>query len=151
MTRTFSVLLIFLSSLLSSQEQHAALEGLHWILGNWERQNAKPGQTHQEKWWKVSDNELRGMGVVTAGKDTVFVEKLGIVLEKEKVYYVAEVPENPAPVYFAFTYWDSRSFVSENPEHDAPKKIAYKLEGEVMTAAVSWDNGGFQAVFRKIK
>lgn len=149
MTRTLSLLFFIICSSLLAQEG-SSLDGLHWILGNWERQNGKPGQTHHEKWWKVSDNELRGMGVVTAGKDTLFVEKLGIVMEKGKAYYVAEVPENPAPVYFAFTSWETASFVSENPEHDAPKKIAYSLDGNVMTAAVSWDNGGFEAVFRKM-
>ena len=143
------ILFLLLSSGLKAQEQDGSLKDLEWILGTWIRQNAKAGELQQERWWKISDREFRGMGVVTRDSDTVFVEKLGILLEDGNLYYVADVPDNPTPVYFKFTSKGKHSFISENPRHDAPKKIAYELEGKVMTARVSWDGGGFDAVFKR--
>ncbi len=144
-------LFLFLSFGLFAQQNMSTLNELEWILGDWQRQNSKPGETHHEKWWKISDQQFQGIGVVLAGLDTVFVEKLGIMIREGNVYYIADVPENPGPVYFKFTSWETNSFVSENPEHDAPKKIAYYLEGNIMTAEVSWDDGGFDAVFKKLE
>lgn len=143
------ILFLLLSFGLKAQEQHGSLKDLEWILGTWIRQNAKAGELQQERWWRISDREFRGMGMVTRDSDTVFVEKLGILLEDGSLYYVADVPENPTPVYFKFTSQGKQAFVSENPLHDAPKRIAYELEGKVMTARVSWDGGGFEAVFKK--
>lgn len=142
---------LFMLPPLSSQVQKNPLKDLEWILGNWERQNASPGQTHLEKWWKESDRYFRGIGFTMAGADTVFVERLGIIAEKDELFYVAEVQANPAPVYFKFIHLEKYSFVCENPEHDVPKKIAYKLEGRKMTAKLSWEDGGFDVVFLKVE
>ncbi len=150
MKPALSLILLFVFYSAVAQQAEIGLERLDWILGSWERQNGKPEEEHFEKWWKVSDRELRGIGVVTSSTDTVFVEKLGIVIRAGRVYYVADVPENPEPVYFAFTQWEDRSFVSENPEHDAPKRIAYRLEDKTLTVSVGWDKGGFDAVFKKM-
>ena len=147
------ILFLFLCFGLSAQENEtiASLNRLEWIIGTWERQNGKPGEIHHERWQKVSDQHLKGIGVVVVGSDTIFVEKLAIRVEEGIVYYIADVKENPEPVYFKFTSWEENSFVSENPKHDAPKKIAYNLEGDIMTAKVSWDDGGFEAIFKKIE
>jgi hypothetical protein len=144
-------LLLSLSNGLSGQENKKTLHELEWILGNWKRLNSEPGVIHLEKWWKVSDQQFQGIGLTMKDTDTLFVEKLFIRMKGEDTYYIAEVEENPAPVYFKFTSWERNSFVSENPEHDAPKKIEYILKGKEMTARVSWDDGGFEAVFIKLE
>lgn len=144
-------LLLFLSVELFGQAGNGSLNELSWILGTWERQNTKPGETHHEIWRKRSDQYFEGLGVIVAGSDTVFVEKLSIIIEEGNAYYIADVPENPEPVYFRFTSWEKNSFESENPEHDVPKKIAYNLNGDILTADVSWDDGGFEVVFKKVK
>lgn len=153
MKKRISILLLYL--LLTPahriQGQDNSLRELDWILGTWIRQNSKPGETHYEKWWKLSDVHYQGLGVVTSGSDTLFTEKLAIIIEENHVYYVADVQENPEPVYFRFSSMEKNSFVSENPEHDAPRKIAYTLKGNVMTAHVSWEGGGFEAVFRRME
>ncbi len=144
---SFILVVLSASSGLLAQGANPSLDKLDWILGTWDRQNAKPGIVHKEIWQKVSDQLFTGIGVAMRGADTVFVEKLQIQVDGGEVYYVADVQENPQPVRFKFTSWGDQSFVSENPEHDAPKKIAYLLEEGVMTAKVSWDDGGFDAVF----
>ena len=134
---------------LKAQEPQNSLSDLEWILGTWIRQNSEPGEVQQERWWKISDWEYRGIGVLTRDSDTVFVEQLGIILQDGNIYYVADVLENPAPVYFRFTSLDKHAFVSENPEHDAPQRIAYDLVDKQMRARVSWNGGGFEALFKR--
>lgn len=80
---------------------------------------------------------MKGKGATLQAADTVFVEKLKIVVKEDTLYYVADVPENKEPVLFKFTEITPTSFVCENPAHDFPKKIAYKLEGTKLTATIS--------------
>jgi hypothetical protein len=129
----------------------ASLEDFEWIIGTWERQNARPGVTHMEKWWKISDQHLKGFGLAMSGSDTTLYEGLGIKIEDGTPYYIAEVKENPGPVYFKIVSLEENSFVSENPEHEAPKKIEYRLDEKIMTATLSWDQGGFEIVFLKVE
>jgi len=74
---------------------------LSWLEGKWTRLNMKiPGRTATEQWKKVSDHEFIGMGITLQGNDTVFVEKLKIMVDGNEIHYVADIPENPEPVHF---------------------------------------------------
>lgn len=133
-------------------EKTQSIEDVHWLLGEWQRTNARPGTTAYEFWEKSSENLLTGIGFSLKEKDTTFVERLKIELKDGILYYVADVQENASPVYFKFTQLTENGFVSENPEHDFPKMISYDLKDGQMTAIIS-DGGdkkmGF--VFKKMK
>ena len=90
-----------------------------------------------EEWYVVSPSELKGIGVTMKGQDTVFLEKIQIVSKNGNIYYVADVKENKAPVYFKFTSLTPDGFVCENPEHDFPKRIEYRLTGSTLTVIIS--------------
>src|SRR5688572_2068409 len=79
------------------------LSKLDWLMGTWNRTNAKPGRSGVEIWQKVSSTELIGRGINLKGTDTTFVEKLNIILKDKDIYYVADVPENKEPVLFRLT------------------------------------------------
>ncbi len=112
---------------------------IHWLLGNWERSDMQAGLTGCESWIECSPYEFHGLGIVMKGKDTVFVEKLKIILKDATIYYVAVVPENNKPVYFKLTEITSSSVGFENPDHDFPKKISYKLQQQRLIAIASGD------------
>ena len=118
-------------------------ESLHWLVGNWERTNGKPGITAHEEWSRDSVNQLRGLGVTIKGNDTLLVEKIQIRVKDNNLYYVADVKENKASVYFKFTSQSKNAFVCENPEHDFPKKIEYSLKDTTLKVRISGD-GKFQ-------
>jgi Domain of unknown function (DUF6265) len=122
---------------------------LSWLEGKWIRTNVKPGRTAHERWKKISPTEMRGFGVNMKGSDTVFVEKISIVIKDDGLFYVADVPENKKPVYFKFIEVSDRGFVCENPSHDFPKKIAYALEGNKLKAVVSGDGKAIDYIFEK--
>ena len=125
------------------------LKKMEWLLGTWARTNSKPGKTSFETWSKKNDNEWTGVGVTLQGRDTSFVEKLRIVIEKGHLYYVADVPENKKLVYFEMTAVTADGFVCENPTHDFPKKISYKMDGNVLRARISDSSKGIDYVFER--
>jgi hypothetical protein len=122
---------------------------LLWLEGDWKRTNAKPGRTASESWKKGRANELIGLGVSLKEKDTVFVEKLKILVKDNSIYYVADVAENKAPVYFKFIELTNDGFVCENPDHDFPKKISYKREGNKVRATTSGDGKSIDFLFER--
>ena len=112
---------------------------LMWLEGTWNRTNAKPGWSGHERWTRLGDHELQGFGVSMVDADTVYLEKLRIIIMNEAVYYVVDVPENAAPVLFRMTEIGNRHFVCENAQHDFPKKITYWVDDTQLNAMVSGD------------
>jgi hypothetical protein len=127
------------------------LNNLEWLLGNWNRANAKPGRSGIEIWKKVSETEFEGRGINLRGTDTAFVEKLKIISRGDKIFYVADVPENKEPVLFEATSLSAGGIIFENPKHDFPKKIVYKLEGSKLKATISGDGRAIDYWFEKNK
>lgn len=143
MKRLFLLILINSSLFLRAQQTGSAVEAqfksLHWLAGNWERINVKPGRTASEKWELASLAELKGLGVTMKGRDTVFLEKIQLKIEGDHIYYIADVEENKQPVYFKLVETGSTGFVCENPTHDFPKKIVYRLKKNSLTVTISGD------------
>ncbi len=142
------LLLLSLNLLLTHVLLGQSFDDLNWLEGKWERQNVRPGTTAFEVWEKT-DQGYQGMGISMKGADTVFVEKLSIAEKDGNLYYVAEVSSNQAPTYFKITSFSETGFVSENPQHDFPKKIAYTLEDKKLTAVISAGEKAMGFVFLK--
>ncbi|MEQ9376778.1 MAG: DUF6265 family protein [Imperialibacter sp.] len=154
MKSILSITLILLTaSLLNAQSASAVsaknFKKLSWLEGTWERTNVKQGKSAHERWEKDSKTKWLGFGVSLQGEDTTFLEKLSIVVENGGIYYIADVPENKAPVLFQFTQLSDQGFVCENPTHDFPKKIAYKLEGDRLEVQISGDGQAVDFEFVK--
>jgi Domain of unknown function (DUF6265) len=122
---------------------------LQWMLGTWTRTTNEPGQSGIESWSKVSSGEFLGKGITMKGTDTLFVEKLKLIIKDDDIYYVSDVPENPSPVSFKITGISSNGFTCENPSHDFPKKISYQLNGKSLKATISGDGKTFDFFFEK--
>ncbi|MRG43825.1 hypothetical protein GFS24_01800 [Chitinophaga sp. SYP-B3965] len=136
--------------LLTTQAIYAQdLSKVSWMLGKWKSVNAKTGNTSYENWTRISDQEWSGKGfrLSRTGTDTLFSEKMTILVKDNNLYYVADVKENAAPVYFKFTAINEQGFTCENPQHDFPKKISYLLEGKKLKATISGDGKEFSYYF----
>lgn len=93
----------------------------------------------------------RGEGITISGADTLFIERLMIRSEDGKWYYIADVGPNQPPTYFKFTAVSDSSLTSENPEHDFPNKIEYRLEENgAMRAIISGGGRSIPFVFRRV-
>ena len=122
------------------------IKSLHWLTGTWIK-NPQNEKVTYETWTKTSSEEMQGKGITMKGKDTVFVEKLSILIKDNKLYYVADVAHNPNPVYFEMKEVSKNGFVCENPTHDFPKKIAYQKEGNSLKATISGDGKSIDFLF----
>jgi len=127
------------------------LNDFKWLIGSWKQINMKPGQSGIETWQVASTSVFTGKGITTQGRDTVFVEKLSLVVKDTAIYYVADVTGNPKPTWFKLTSSTPGSFVCENPEHDFPKKITYNLIGGQIKASISGNDKIVNYTFQKIK
>ena len=126
-----------------------SLKDFKWLEGKWERHNVKPGTTAFEVWEKTKGGYI-GQGISLKGADTVFVEKLSLIEKEGELYYVADVEHNPEPTFFKITSITKSGFVSENPQHDFPKKIEYMLEENRMTVVISDGEQKMGFVFEKL-
>ena len=149
-----TILILFLSYALVGNGQTpgvvlADFKKLNWLEGTWHRTDTQSGISGNEHWEHTSDAEWNGWGVSMRGTDTVFVEKLKLVIRNGGIYYVADVPENKEPVYFKFTQLTNDGFICENPQHDFPKKITYQRDGNKMTATISGNGKVIDYYFNK--
>lgn len=127
----------------------ADFDKLNWLQGEWKRLQLPAGRSGHERWVKIADHELKGWGVTMKGMDTAFTEKISIVVKDNLIFYVAETADNKEPVYFAVTKLTTSSFECENPKHDFPKKITYRLEGNRIKAAISGNGKTIDYLFEK--
>ena len=106
---------------------YAELEKASWFLGRWE--NKTPEGTFSEEWKTENDSVLVGESYFINGKDTLFAETVQLEQQENDLFYIVSVPNQnkEKPVAFKLTSSTSDYLVFENPAHDFPKKITYKL------------------------
>lgn len=122
----YLILILFITNMAESQEK-TAMQKLLWIVDSWVSPDGSDSRSYEE--WKVTgDNLYEGSSKTIKNGEVTFSETLKIENTPDGIYYVADVPHNPAPVKFLLTNVSDTSAVFENPEHDFPKKITYLLE-----------------------
>ena len=100
---------------------------LYTLEGTW-KMNTKRGAVCEE-WKRVNKNHLQNTGYMIKGKDTIISERVALTNTKEGIFYTSTVEDqnNKQPVAFKMTGSEKNVFVFENPQHDFPKRIVYKL------------------------
>jgi Tol biopolymer transport system component len=128
-----------------------SLSGLGWLLGQWRSVNGDLVTT--EAWERVSAKTFEGIGEVRALADGRLQsrETLRLVEMSGAVFLVAKVAHNDCPVGFRLADCSAETAVFENPGHDFPTRIAYRLEsGDRLSATVSGaGDDGFSLVFER--
>lgn len=128
----------------------AEFERLYWLNGAWNQTNiTKPGRALVEQWNKSGDYEMKGQSTTTQNGDTVYVERITLLIKDNTIYYVADVPQNKQPIYFKLISITGNGFVCENPEHDFPKKISYQFTGSQLKATISGNGKSFDYLYVK--
>jgi len=105
-----------------SEPFHAA----QMLIGDWRAD--KGIQEVFERWSENADGGLSGQGVaVLNGAETLFVEQFTITPTDSGVFYTAESDMADVIVPFRLTVFTENSLMFENPEHEWPRRIIYKL------------------------
>lgn len=131
------MLLGFLGSSADAQHEDSSVLLLQQLVGEWYLTGTKDDVSQTESWRSVHNELLVGSGVLTHEGDTVFTEQLKLEKRGQTWYYVAEVAENPAPVFFEIQEISGSGFIARNDAHDFPKVIQYKISQDHLTATIS--------------
>jgi CubicO group peptidase (beta-lactamase class C family) len=111
---------------------------LSWLMGTWKHETAT--STTFESWRKASDKTLEGESwrVNKATQQKVFGESILLAEMGDGVFYLPKTSDNPLPVAFKLNTSNAKEIVFENPQHDFPQKITYKLNADgTVTALVT--------------
>ncbi|MEC4049062.1 DUF6265 family protein [Flavobacterium sp. SUN046] len=104
------------------------LKKANWILGNWEKTDSLG--TLKEQWKLQNDSSFIGnSNYIQNEKDTLHFEAMELTEINENLIYEATVKgeNNDESVPFKMTKSTDSVLVFENPKHDYPQKITYKL------------------------
>lgn len=81
-----------------------------------------------EHWDRLGDNRLKGFSYSLENGEMLVSEYLDIVRQGNRIMYIATVPGQNQDKSINFTLKRTDSIYSfENPAHDFPKKVVYKL------------------------
>lgn len=128
MTKIFIAIIATLSlSAFIISDSGKIFKKLYALEGTW-KMNTKRGAICEE-WKKMNKNYLQSKGYMIRGKDTILSERVALTNAKEGIFYTSTVEDqnNKQPVAFRMTGSENNVFVFENPLHDFPKRIVYKL------------------------
>lgn len=100
-----------------------------------------------EQWMVPAGGMMLGMSrTVRMGKVSEF-EFMRIVEDQGKMLFIAILPNQPETV-FTLIKSSPHELVFENPEHDFPQRILYRLSGkDVLTARIEGMNNGKSLAF----
>ena len=146
----FSLLIITYFSCSSLLAQYEGLNELEWLIGKWERRTND--NITIEFWHKAGDHTFEGFSETLriATGEIVNYETLRIVEMSGEIFYIAKVSHNELPILFKLTESANSTFVFQNPSHDFPKKIEYKIVSKnEMLVTVGNKERGFKINFLK--
>jgi hypothetical protein len=127
MTKTIIAIVAIISLSAFIKDDKKIFKKLYTLEGVW-KMNTKRGAVCEE-WKKVDKNYLQNKGYMIKGKDTIINERVALTNTKTGIFYTSTVEgqNNKQPIAFKMTKAENNRFVFENPEHDFPKRIVYKL------------------------
>ncbi len=118
-------------------------EAMKWITGTW-KINAGSGMII-EQWQIANDSTLTGKSFfVKSSTDTTPQETIELSFRTGDWYYIPAVKNqnNARPVSFKIIFLKGTEFISENPAHDFPQRIAYRRIKNLLFASIEGKRNG---------
>ncbi|HEX5632192.1 MAG TPA: DUF6265 family protein, partial [Gemmatimonadales bacterium] len=117
-----------------------------WLAGAWV--TVRGSRTIEEQWNAPRGGVMLGTGRTTQGDRLVEFEFLRIVRRNGALVFIAQ-PNGAPPTEFALTAQGPDSVRFENPAHDFPQVVRYRLTGPgSLVAVVSAVSGGKERAIR---
>ena len=117
----------------------AAAASFEWISGTWVARDGD--KWTEERWAPPRGGVLMGTSLAGIGERAEAYEFMRIAPDKDGVVSFWGSPGGAPPVGFKLVSSAANSAVFENPAHDFPTRIAYRRDGEVLTATISGPGG----------
>ena len=118
--------------ILATLAQTADVSALSWMAGCWRQQSS--GRIVDEVWMAPRGDGMLGMSRTVAKDRIVEHEFLQIRVQDGHLVYIAR-PSRQAEATFSATTAGPREVIFENPAHDFPQRIIYRLQPDGNLAA----------------
>lgn len=120
--------MLVLGMLVLPLSSRADISVLRWMTGCWAPDGQEPGSV--EQWTAPAGDSMLGMNRTVKDGKTVFFEFLRIVAEEDGWIGLIASPAGQETARFRMISWSSSEVVFENPHHDFPQRIMYRLHGD---------------------
>lgn len=124
MKRLSSLLLLLLGTAAGGQEALRSINDLSWLTGCWAADGAEPGNV--EQWMAPAGGAMLGASRVVRGGRMVAYEYTRIITIGDGLVFIAS-PSGQETAEFQLKHLAEAEVVFENPDHDFPQRIIYKL------------------------
>ena len=112
-------------SFAAAQEAKQDVKDLSWMTGCWEMSDK--GKSITEQWTKPAGQTMFGISRTIKNDKTTGFEFLRIVQNTDGIFYIARPSGAKEDTSFKLTKLSEKEAVFENPEHDFPQTIIYRL------------------------
>src|SRR5262245_20273147 len=121
------------------------LDQLSWIAGCWE--GREPARVYTEQWMKPEGGLMLGMSRTVVGGKAREFEFLQISQQGTDIFYIAK-PSGQPEASFKLIQNSKQEVVFENPAHDFPQRIIYRLlpDGSMTARIEGKMNGGERGI-----
>ena len=139
-TRTrVSAVAVFLATLSPAGAQTMPIDQLAWMAGCWRLEAG--GRVIDEHWMAPAGGLMLGTGrTVSAGRAVDF-EFMQIREEKGRLVFIAK-PSGQPEAAFPAVKTGPREAIFENPSHDFPQRVMYRLDGESLIGRIEGTQNG---------
>jgi len=98
-----------------------------WLVGTWSGNSGE--RSTYENWEKYNDSTYVGRSYSIQQGDTVSSESIRLVQQGKVINYIPTVEgqNNDMPVMFTLISSDSNKLIFENPAHDFPQRVTYRM------------------------
>jgi hypothetical protein len=116
------------------------LSSLSWLSGAWSQKGAE-GRWAEEYWTPPRGNIMIGAGLTGRGGSTLSFEHMRIMADDQGRIAFYGMPGGAPAVTFPLVRKEPSMIVFENPAHDYPQRISYRLNGKQLVATTSKMDG----------
>ena len=117
-----------------------SVDALAWMAGTWE--SGDPGRWTEEHWTAPRGGMMMGLSRSGGPGGVAEFEYIRIAPGEGGVPTYWASPGGGAATGFALVESGSQAAAFENRGHDYPQRIAYRREGDTITATISLADGG---------
>ena len=121
---------------LGQESKRTSLADLGWLSGCWEMDAPEKNLQITEQWMKPGGGMMIGSGRTVKGGKAVDYEFLRIVEEPDGIFYIAKPTANQEETKFKLIKSVVGEIAFENPAHDFPQRVMYKLTGDNLNARI---------------
>lgn len=138
---SWPVLLLSISALAQTNPV-TTIEDFDGMAGCWERNDKAKNLLISEQWMIPAGTSILGMGRTVKNGKTVDFEFMRIEQTADGIFFIAKPKENKEETSFKLKSSTLNEIVFENPAHDFPQRIIYKLQGIKLISRIEGNNNG---------